>query len=416
MTRSSTAVCRIITIATLVSLSVGFTVARVDAALLLCAKKEKTGAIKDGGKIVIRSVCKVSEQGLGPVSSLQTLLAASSSPDGGATVQLTGNFLFASPLSPPGLASIRAAAPAIGETNHFCVGGGFPATLGNQFPCTANTDCSVCLAGNPATIGATCTSDPGCNSANKPDGQCATAASCQEFAILAAVGSDLVFSGFNVNIRSGAGSTDALPNGRGNLIVGYNEATNGQTRDGSNNLVVGSEHEYRSYGGMLAGFHNSILESSEGYASVSGGEGNTASAQYSSVSGGVGNTAGAPGSSVSGGAGNTAIGSYASVSGGLSNTASGGYASVSGGLSNTAIGSCASVSGGEFNTASEQDSSVSGGSSNTASGDGSSVSGGSFNTADGQRTSVSGGYATGAHAANEWHAGKTVGFPTYAAY
>ena len=74
------------------------------------------------------------------------------------------------------------------------------------------------------------------------------------------------------------------------------------------------------------------------YASVSGGQSNTASTYAASVSGGYSNTASGLGSSVSGGQFNTAAGANlsgvfdaTSVSGGYSNTASGDYASVSGG-------------------------------------------------------------------------------------
>ena len=67
-------------------------------------------------------------------------------------------------------------------------------------------------------------------------------------------GTTLQFSGINVQIVSGAGSTDAPVNGKGNLIVGYDKGTMGQTRTGSHNVVVGDEHEYTNYGGLVAGF------------------------------------------------------------------------------------------------------------------------------------------------------------------
>jgi hypothetical protein len=37
--------------------------------------------------------------------------------------------------------------------------------------------------------------------------------------------STLLFTGLNLQIRNGSGATDGLPNGLGNLIIGYNEAT-----------------------------------------------------------------------------------------------------------------------------------------------------------------------------------------------
>ena len=188
--------------------------------------------------------------------------------------------------------------------------------------------------------------------------------------------SDITFTGVNVHIVSGSGSTDGYLNGLGNLIVGYNELRDdyyGNDRTGSHNIVVGSRNNYSSYGGLVVGYLNSIAGT---YSSVSGGGDNTASGNYSSVSGGVGNTASGYCSSVSGGRGGKASGDWSSVSGGWSNTASGG---------------CSSVSGGFFNTASGYDSSVSGGAANEASGDRSSVSGGEHNNAQGKWSSVSGG-------------------------
>jgi len=187
-------------------------------------------------------------------------------------------------------------------------------------------------------------------------------------------GTTLQFSGINVQVVSGSGATHSVVNGKGNLIVGYNEGTMGQTRTGSNNLIVGDEHEYTSSGGFVAGSRNTI---SGGSASVSGGFGNTAgTGVYASVSGGNGNTASGKLSSVSGGQTNTASAVFASVSGGSGNTASGLLSSVSGGSLNTASGGSASVSGGELNIAGNNFASVSGGSSNNAAAQHSSISGG----------------------------------------
>jgi hypothetical protein len=197
----------------------------------------------------------------------------------------------------------------------------------------------------------------------------------------------LTFSGANLYVNNGAGAT-ASTNGYGNLVIGYNEASYGQARTGSHNLVVGPEHNWTSYGGLIAGDRNTVTGP---YSSVSGGRSNTASGAYSSVSGGYSNTASGSRSSVSGGYGNTASGQDSSVSGGLFNTASGPRSSVSGGDSNTASNTVSSVSGGYDNDASGAISSVSGGLLNTASGLYSSVSGGYTNTASGAYSSVSGG-------------------------
>jgi hypothetical protein len=202
-------------------------------------------------------------------------------------------------------------------------------------------------------------------------------------------GDNLYFTGANLHIRSGSGSTGGTINGLGNLIVGYNEArASGSVRTGSHNLIVGRNHNFSSYGGIVAGYENTI---SGGYASVTGGVYNMASGLYSSVTGGTNNDATNTHSSVSGGENNTASGTSSSVSGGVNNTASGYDSSVTGGYQNIANGDNSSVSGGNANTASGANASVSGGANNTAGQTNSSVSGGQNNSASGTSASISGG-------------------------
>lgn len=195
---------------------------------------------------------------------------------------------------------------------------------------------------------------------------------------------DLVISGTNLIIQSGNGATDAAVNGKGNLIIGYNEDLLGaNSRTGSHNLIVGPEHSYTSFGGFVAGLGNTI---SGKHASVTGGDGNAALSDHSAILGGAGNTTanvsppkGFPvglGATISGGSVNIATGDFASISGGSNNEASANGASISGGKGNIASSDIASISGGRGNTASGQDANVSGGTNNTASGDGASVSGG----------------------------------------
>jgi hypothetical protein len=172
-------------------------------------------------------------------------------------------------------------------------------------------------------------------------------------------GDEVVFEKCNVHIRSGSGKTDGEVNGLGNLIIGYNEMVGENVkRTGSHNLVLGAEHAYTSFGGLVAGRENTI---SAPYASVSGGRLNTASGLAASVSGGTVNTASQDYASVSGGKTNEAKGATASVCGGTSNIAQGEFASVSGGSDNTAQGFAASISGGSGNAASGNYASISGG-------------------------------------------------------
>ena len=187
-------------------------------------------------------------------------------------------------------------------------------------------------------------------------------------------GDTLLFTGMNLQVINGLGQTDSK-NTLGNLIIGYNTFSSGTPfRGGSHYLVVGDEHQYRSWGGIVAGYSNTA---SGEYATVTGGYANTASGNFSSVSGGGDNTAsGYYYASVSGGSGNIASGPQSSVSGGVANTASADGTSVSGGAGNTASGPYASVSGGSGSTASGEAASVAGGAVNTAGGDWSSVPGG----------------------------------------
>jgi hypothetical protein len=226
---------------------------------------------------------------------------------------------------------------------------------------------------------------------------------------------EVVITGANLRIVNGLGRTDCgseeepipdCPNGLGNLIVGYNELRDPEffenIRTGSHNVVVGKEHNFSRFGGLVVGDFNEI---SGDFAVVSGGQLNTANGDFASVSGGNSNTASGVFASVSGGQGNRASGDFASVSGGNSNTASGNASAVSGGLLNTASSGPAAICGGAFNTASASNAVICGGSNNTASGENSSVSGGSQNTASGENSSVSGGLQRTAAGEFDWVAG-----------
>ena len=231
---------------------------------------------------------------------------------------------------------------------------------------------------------------------------------------------DITISGANLRIVNGLGATNSK-NGLGNLIVGYNEHRQGDTifcgppsspsdtRTGSHNVVVGTELNFRLYGGLVVGRCNDIVGA---FSSVTGGTRNVANGDFTSVSGGSGNTANGTYGSVTGGANNRANFQAASVSGGFANTASAFASSVSGGSFNTASGNisepnlaASSVSGGTNNTASGNNSSISGGVGNGAAGSGSSVSGGENNTANGAFSSVSGGSNRSAPGMENWAAG-----------
>jgi hypothetical protein len=106
------------------------------------------------------------------------------------------------------------------------------------------------------------------------------------------VGPHVIFTGVNVHVRSGTGSTyeggdirtgeSGSASGLGNFVVGYNESPHtlgfflpisSGDRKGSHNLVIGGGHRYISSGGLLVGSLNEV----EGLAAaVSGGKFNKA--------------------------------------------------------------------------------------------------------------------------------------------
>ncbi len=69
-------------------------------------------------------------------------------------------------------------------------------------------------------------------------------------------GADLVIDAGNLHVRNGMGTTDST-NSVGNVIIGYNESSSlPDDRTGSHMLVVGIGHNFRSYGGIVAGQDN----------------------------------------------------------------------------------------------------------------------------------------------------------------
>jgi hypothetical protein len=214
-------------------------------------------------------------------------------------------------------------------------------------------------------------------------------------------GDDVVFTDVNVHVRSGSGATEGTVNGRGNLIVGYNEDSGSDVRTGSHNIIIGRFNSYSRYGGFIAGTDNTI---SGPYAVVSGGSNNEASGSSSSVSGGKYNIASGDYSSVLGGGGFSYMGNeawalYSVVVGGRENTAG------DDSTTDRSVGWASVVLGGFNNSTTDDYASVSGGSSNTASGEYASVSGGVNNEAGGQDSTIGGGANGTVTGGADWRAG-----------
>lgn len=170
----------------------------------------------------------------------------------------------------------------------------------------------------------------------------------------------------NLQVVNGLGVTESA-DGTGNLLIGYDEerislsfqcslgtdpnagtpVTNETEcitaggnwavnhKSGSHYLVVGPQHNYSRWSGIVVGQSNT---SNFDFASVSAGLRNTASGRYSSITAGRDNKASGAESSVSGGQFNRASAISSTVSGGQQNTASGVVSTTSGGQQRAATG------------------------------------------------------------------------------
>jgi hypothetical protein len=202
-------------------------------------------------------------------------------------------------------------------------------------------------------------------------------------------GSTLRLTGVNLQIVSGSGATNGPTNGTGNLIVGYNEKLEPRDRSGSHNLVIGPQHGYSSWGGLVSGFANVV------------------SNEAATVVGGFENEASGADSTVCGGQFNRAVGLDATVVGGRFNQADGLDTSVHGGACNYAgpgpVPGCDPSGAGEEGL--PGGSTVTGGRDNAALADFASVAGGRENSASGIGSAVGGGSGRSATGADDWRAG-----------
>ncbi|MCW5893545.1 MAG: hypothetical protein KIT14_23770 [bacterium] len=182
----------------------------------------------------------------------------------------------------------------------------------------------------------------------------------------------VLVQGANLQIVDGSGSTYGASNGRGNLIVGYDEGRciedgavvgtcttagapcaasgvcNVADKTGSHNVVVGPANRYPSTGGIVGGQVNTV--SGEGGAALGGLE-NVVSGALAATTGGYRNRARGVAAAVTAGSDAVVLGDQAVVVGGRGNSAPGGAAVVTGGDGNVARGEAAVVGGGLENVA-----------------------------------------------------------------
>jgi hypothetical protein len=170
------------------------------------------------------------------------------------------------------------------------------------------------------------------------------------------------FAAVNVQILNGAGTT-ATKNGKGNLVVGYDESPG--TQSGSHNVVLGSHQTFTSYAGLLGGSTNTvtgpfgavfgIANKAVGPESLAAGNNNQAVGTATSAIGGYKNVANANSSSITGGCANlTGSGAISALpicgdNAGHPNN----FASISGGYANHATGVSSSIIGGQQNLVSD---------------------------------------------------------------
>jgi hypothetical protein len=147
------------------------------------------------------------------------------------------------------------------------------------------------------------------------------------------------FANVNVQIVSGSGST-TLGNGTGNLILGYDEAPGAQT--GSHDLVLGEGQSYTGVGEIVAGDHNTVQGN---FSSALGGYDNVVTSGFAALLGGCSNLIGTGSLALSALCSDTVHHNheFATVSGGEHNTASGIDASVGGGKGNKASRGCEAI-------------------------------------------------------------------------
>ena len=141
----------------------------------------------------------------------------------------------------------------------------------------------------------------------------------------------VLIEGANLQVVSGTGQTHGEIHGKGNVIVGYNEDF-ANVKTGSHNLVIGSYHNYSSFGGLVAGYENSIW------------------GEFCTVTGGVFNTATDINCTILGGKNTLARGNMTTIVGGSGNESSGNESSILEGSNNIANETRSTVVGDGFRT------------------------------------------------------------------
>jgi hypothetical protein len=139
---------------------------------------------------------------------------------------------------------------------------------------------------------------------------------------------DWRLTGVNLHVRNAGGSTDGI-DGRGNIVIGWNESAADDARTGSHNLIVGAGHDWESHSGILSGTDHLLI--GPGGAAL-GGEGNTVTAEGAVALGGQDNVAAGLLAVTIGGTDNVVEGELGLAVGGSGNDVDGTLSVALGGL------------------------------------------------------------------------------------
>jgi len=163
-----------------------------------------------------------------------------------------------------------------------------------------------------------------------------------------------VIPGFSVQ-QNAAGAPNVIEGSSANYVssgvIGATISGGGVVDYYGDTIANWITYEFGTVGGGLG---NEAGGTSDGFATVGGGNNNVATGDYSTLGGGAANQAFGDYSSIAGGNGNTSVGNFSSVGGGNQNFSTGNYSAVGGGSHNIALGAYATVCGGSNNLAAGQ--------------------------------------------------------------
>jgi len=326
-------------------------------------------------------------------------------------------------------------AGAVNDATYATVGGGGSNTASNYYATVGGGYNNVASNGY-ATVGGGCRNEASNEKAtvgggwyNEASGEMATIAGGRQN--IASASRSTVGGGYN-NVASNGIAT--VCGGEGNEAGGWGATVAG----GGNNSATGIGAAISGGGGNIAPADYAAIgggrynDAQADYATISGGgrsdtgdpstnnrvtdnygtvggggnnkagfdDGDTTNQMYATVAGGEQNTATGHRSTVGGGGQNSAVTTYTTVSGGTQNRAEGEVSTIGGGYANgiNGAGHRATIGGGELNSADGWYNTIGGGTYNTTSLMAATVGGGSSNNASGDYAVVAGGYDNSAGA------------------